>query len=403
MSGLPAGIRRVYSDADGLLMDQQNLPVGWTSNGIDRFVAIVETDPVTGGSSFSGATSTLKLAEGITDLTAGVTGAAIGAVIGGATSGSILFAGPGGVLAQDNANLFWNSTSKQLFVGGPSITIGKQGVQTGSLLLCHADTIDSLPNAHFGIFVEAHEWTNNPTYGNYIDNVGGFGWNMTAQQAGEPGMGMSLETRYTQGDNQPFFMELHLVANGTRMWSSYVSRDTGLAQNQIAGQLQLTDSDTSGLNKIRFRFYEGGGCNFWEGVTGANNNVFTFNGHGYNVANTGKTAIRITPSDGSYPMIGWLQSGAQKAAIFVDFTAGGDAPAGSMYMAISNAGAQFRMRGGRLVIENGSIMTSAPTGGTAAAWKLGVAAAISPTAPNRTVELNVDGTTLYLAAKTTNN
>lgn len=53
MSELPEGIRRVYSDADGLLMDQKNLPVGWTSNGIDRFVAIVETDPVTGRISLS--------------------------------------------------------------------------------------------------------------------------------------------------------------------------------------------------------------------------------------------------------------------------------------------------------------------------------------------------------------
>jgi hypothetical protein len=51
----------------------------------------------------------------------------------------------------------------------------------------------------------------------------------------------------------------------------------------------------------------------------------------------------------------------------------------------------------------GSIKTSAPSGGTAAAWKLGTVAVVSPTSPNRTIELDVSGTIYYLAAKTTNN
>lgn len=50
-----------------------------------------------------------------------------------------------------------------------------------------------------------------------------------------------------------------------------------------------------------------------------------------------------------------------------------------------------------------SITTSAPNGGTAAAWKLGTVAVVSPTSPNRTIELDVAGTIYYLAAKTTNN
>lgn len=50
-----------------------------------------------------------------------------------------------------------------------------------------------------------------------------------------------------------------------------------------------------------------------------------------------------------------------------------------------------------------SITTSAPNGGTAAAWKLGVVSVTSPTSPNRTIELDVGGTIYYLAAKTTNN
>jgi hypothetical protein len=51
----------------------------------------------------------------------------------------------------------------------------------------------------------------------------------------------------------------------------------------------------------------------------------------------------------------------------------------------------------------GSVTTGAPSGGTAAAWKLGTVATVSPTSPNRTIEVDIGGTIYYLAAKTTNN
>lgn len=50
----------------------------------------------------------------------------------------------------------------------------------------------------------------------------------------------------------------------------------------------------------------------------------------------------------------------------------------------------------------GSINTGTPNGGTAAAWKAGTVASVSPTAPNRTIELDVNGTRYFLHAKTTN-
>jgi len=49
----------------------------------------------------------------------------------------------------------------------------------------------------------------------------------------------------------------------------------------------------------------------------------------------------------------------------------------------------------------GSISTSAPTGG-AGAWELGVANTVTPTAPNRTITIEIGGTVFYLHAKTTN-
>jgi lysophospholipase L1-like esterase len=53
------------------------------------------------------------------------------------------------------------------------------------------------------------------------------------------------------------------------------------------------------------------------------------------------------------------------------------------------------------LVGTGSLTTGAPTGG-AGAWKYGIANTVSPTAPNRTVTIQIGATTYYLAAKTTN-
>jgi hypothetical protein len=50
----------------------------------------------------------------------------------------------------------------------------------------------------------------------------------------------------------------------------------------------------------------------------------------------------------------------------------------------------------------GSIKTRAPSGGTAKPWELGEAATVSPTSPNRTIRVEIDGTVYYIHAKTTN-
>ena len=53
-------------------------------------------------------------------------------------------------------------------------------------------------------------------------------------------------------------------------------------------------------------------------------------------------------------------------------------------------------------LESASVKTDDPTGGTSGTWKLGVAATVSPTSPNRTIEVDIGGTIYYIAAKTTN-
>jgi hypothetical protein len=58
-------------------------------------------------------------------------------------------------------------------------------------------------------------------------------------------------------------------------------------------------------------------------------------------------------------------------------------------------------RGTGTLTIGGAIATSAPTGG-AGAWELGVANTVTPTAPDRTITIEIGGTVYYLHAKTTN-
>jgi len=48
---------------------------------------------------------------------AGGGGSSIGGAVTGATAGSVLFAGSGGILQQDNANIFWDDTTDRLGIG----------------------------------------------------------------------------------------------------------------------------------------------------------------------------------------------------------------------------------------------------------------------------------------------
>lgn len=49
-----------------------------------------------------------------------------------------------------------------------------------------------------------------------------------------------------------------------------------------------------------------------------------------------------------------------------------------------------------------TIATLDPTGGAGPVWKLGLANVVSPTAPNRTITIDIAGALYYVAAKTTN-
>jgi hypothetical protein len=96
-----AGGDRVNSSGSGItITGQQVITTLFVSDGVNNWVQVAG-DTVTGGGGGS---------------------MAIGGAITGATAGSILFAGAGGVLAQDNANLVWDATNLNLRVGASAVS-----------------------------------------------------------------------------------------------------------------------------------------------------------------------------------------------------------------------------------------------------------------------------------------
>ena len=111
------------------------------------------------------------------------------------------------------------------------------------------------------------------------------------------------------------------------------------------------------------------------------------------VAGTTDTAganLTITGSQGT-------GTGAGGSIIFQVAPAAGGS--GSLQNALATA---LTIDSARLATFAAGIRTAAPTGGTAATWRLGTVATVSPTSPNRTIEVDIGGTIYYIAAKTTN-
>jgi len=100
----------------------------------------------------------------------------------------------------------------------------------------------------------------------------------------------------------------------------------------------------------------------------------------------------------------WLQGSNSTDGIAIGGTGGGDKTIdtyGGTLKINGTAGNGLSVTGAATF--SSSVTTGAPAGGTAQPWKLGTVATVSPTSPNRTIEVEVNGTTYYLHAKTTNN
>ena len=105
-----------------------------------------------------------------------------------------------------------------------------------------------------------------------------------------------------------------------------------------------------------------------------------------------------------------FRGGTATAQRVMEFYSGGDLNNPAMIMRgdaeilmgyTTDQGA-FRLQVNGVAFANDGLRTGAPAGGTAATWKLGTVATVSPTSPNRTIEVDIGGTIYYIHAKTTN-
>jgi hypothetical protein len=148
------------------------------------------------------------------------------------------------------------------------------------------------------------------------------------------------------------------AAGGSRPRNVYVGNEL------VTGGL-LTSGSVLVINGSRLQFTNG--TRLYGNVDG----VLTL----LNTAETGFTSLKFGGTTSSFPAL--KRSSASLIVRLADDTA--------------NA-----------ALESASLKTDAPTGGTAATWKLGTVASVTPTLQNRTIEVDIGGTIYYISAKTTN-
>lgn len=75
---------------------------------------------------------------------------------------------------------------------------------------------------------------------------------------------------------------------------------------------------------------------------------------------------------------------------------------GEFLIATTTDAGDYKLQVAGNIYNTGSLTTGAPSGGSIKPWKIGEAATVSPTSPNRTLRVEVDGVVYYIHAKTTN-
>mgnify|MGYP003334124838 CR=1 FL=1 len=110
-----------------------------------------------------------------------------------------------------------------------------------------------------------------------------------------------------------------------------------------------------------------------------------------NVGSSGTNVKAVDANGNDMRLISWGQDNATKGTLsFVALSANSSLSTTALTISGDGNG-----------VFAGTVATAAPTGG-AGSWKLGVANSVSPTSPNRTITIDIGGTTYYIHAKTTN-
>jgi hypothetical protein len=224
--------------------------------------------------------------------------------------------------------------------------------------------------------------------GDSIGNVAFSGWDGTAYQLHEGIFQVRAAENFGTGHYGTYMQWQLIKANtGYTVYEAMRLTDSG---NLLLG---FGDNPTEGTGRIQLAAGASGrasGLGFandtWLYRSGANTLMFDTAGNAavINVRESGTLTAAIGTVTGDL----YLQT--QQAGKKV-------------YIKTANAATAATFDENQKATFAATIKTAAPTGGTAAEWKLGTVATVSPTSPNRTIEVDIGGTIYYLAAKTTNN
>jgi hypothetical protein len=98
----------------------------------------------------------------------------------------------------------------------------------------------------------------------------------------------------------------------------------------------------------------------------------------------------------------WRTAPSGTAGNAISFTQAMTLTSGNNLLVGTTTDAGFKLDVNGTARFSSTITTAAPSGGTAKPFKIGNVATVTPTSQNRTIEIEIDGTTYYLTAKTTN-
>jgi hypothetical protein len=224
--------------------------------------------------------------------------------------------------------------------------------------------------------------------GDSIGNVSFSGWDGTAYQLHEGIFQVRAAENFGTGHYGTYMQWQLIKANtGYTVYEAMRLTDSG---NLLLG---FGDNPTEGTGRIQLAAGASGrasGLGFandtWLYRSGANTLMFDTAGNAavINVRESGTLTAAIGTVTGDL----YLQT--QQAGKKV-------------YIKTANAATAATFDENQKATFAATIKTAAPTGGTAAEWKLGTVATVSPTSPNRTIEVDIGGTIYYIHAKTTNN
>jgi hypothetical protein len=379
------------------------------------------------------------------------------------TLGSLPFIGASGALTQDNANLFYDDSNNRLGIGTNAPTtpldvfgsgiIGRiNGTSTnnGFLGFASAGTNKwSLGNVHsdhrFRIFSEANSaelisllqtgefgiGIANPTTKLHIDGgatalIANLDANVSIAKSlsfrSDNSNRINLEVSGTESGSNvgaDFFIRRYSDAGALIDTPLTITRSTGLITlatalsglsatfTAAANPLILKSTSATTMytewyyNTSTLVGYIGNGTGI---LGGANASDFIFRSEADFVVATGGNNRRLTISSaGVASFTGDVILPYNKSLAFNSISNQYIvADASNLYLGTANT-ARLTISTSGAATFSSTITTAAPSGGTAKPFKIGNVATVTPTLQNRTIEIEIDGTTYYLTAKTTNN